>query len=242
MMRYLIFGLSLLFSCADSTVHYDLVEMDHTINTDSATNSRIQPYRDSLDAIMGQILVYSSAPIPRGRPDSPLGSLIADVILEEAKRETPSGQARPEFCMLNIGGLRIDMPKGDIALDRVFELMPFENELCLVHLTPEGMKAMIKYLVSIGGQPISGMTMLVKDSTATMVQINKLPLEPRGYWVATSDYLADGGDKMDFFKLNDGRVDLKLKFRDAIIRNFQALGSQNRPLTAPIDHRIIVTK
>jgi len=240
MFRILFLVAVLLVSCTESAVHYNLKQMDSTIVHDINADAFIAPYRDSLSAIMGQVLVISTNSIPRGKPDSPLGNLVADLVLEEARYEVTGDTAIPEFCLLNIGGLRIDLPQGEINLNRVFELMPFENGISLVHLTPKGMSGMLNYLIDVGGQPVSGLKILVKDSALVAVTINGKPMENRSYWVATSDYLADGGDKMDFFKENEGRIDVDLKIRDAIIRNFKARGELGVALQAPMNQRIIL--
>lgn len=240
MMRWA-FPLWILFgSCGDSTVTYSSLQLTEAVEDDSLFTVQIHPYRDSLKLHMSRMLVHSPAPIVRGRPDSPLGSLIADIILDEAKRELPKGQQQPEFCLLNIGGLRIDLPEGDIDVNRVFELMPFDNGITIVKLPPQSITAMLNYIIKVNGQPVSGIRMEITDSTVTAVTVNGKPLENRSYLVATSDYLADGGDKMVFLSDNEGRTELGLKIRDAIIQNFNRLGQAGLPLVAPTDSRIII--
>ena len=49
---------------------------------------------------------------------------------------------------------------------------------------------------------------------AKNIQIQGKPLdENKTYYVATSDYLANGGDKMTFFKNNSDKIDLDYKFK-----------------------------
>ncbi len=239
MFRLLIPCLLLLGSCSESRVSYYALEMNANVLTDSLTDSQIAPYRDSLHVLMSEVLAQADTPIVRGRPDSPLGSLIADVVLEEARLQVAEGSPIPEFCLLNIGGLRIDLPEGDIRMNHVFELMPFENGITLVELTPQGMQQMVDHLIAVGGQPVAGIRIEEQDS-ATVITVNGNPLEARPYLVATSDYLADGGDKMTFFRSSQGRTDLQLKIRDAIIRNFARSRAEARTITAPTDRRIIL--
>ncbi|MCF8256675.1 MAG: 5'-nucleotidase C-terminal domain-containing protein [Flavobacteriales bacterium] len=240
MMRWMVPLLLLFGSCTESQVSYHALVVDPTTEADSLMGRWIAPYRDSLETTMGHVLVNSQNTMGRGRPDSPLGSLIADLILEEARQETAPGEPMPEFCIINIGGLRIDLPEGDVEVRHVFELMPFENRLSFIRLTPKGMQGMIDYFVTEGGQPVSGLRVEVKDSVTIAVTVNGRPLEERSYVVVTSDYLADGGDRMYFLADNAGRTDLQLTVRDAIIRNFQQKGTASTPLVPPIDRRIII--
>jgi hypothetical protein len=59
--------------------------------------------------------------------------------------------------------------------------------------------------------------------------------------VATSDYLADGGDKMDFFEKQEERVNLDLKIRDAIIQNFENRGQIGNAIAPILTKRITIT-
>lgn len=240
MLRWLIPVILLLGSCNGSEVSYRSLKMDGDIADDSLAEHRIAPYRDSLTARMDRVIVNAQTAIVRGKPDSPLGSLIADIILEEAKRETPEGQPKPDFCLLNIGGLRIDLPEGDVRTGHIFELMPFENGISLVKVTPKGIQDLLTYIIEVGGQPVSGLRMEVKDGAATSVTVNGRPLEARSYVVATSDYLADGGDRMYFFNDHEWRTDIDLKIRDAILRHLTEMGNGQIPVVQPLNPRIII--
>lgn len=230
----------LIVSCSGTEVTYDSVAMDSTVSADSAAETYITPYRDSLTERMATVLATSPTPITRGRPDSPLGSLIADVILHEATLLADSMGIVPELCILNIGGLRIDLPEGDITVNHIFELMPFENGISLVQLTPEGMADMIAHIAEVGGQPVSGIRLKKEADSSVSCTVNGKPLEDRNYWAVTSDYLADGGDRMAFFAKHSQRVETGLRIRDAIIRNFARAGQAGRPIVAPTDRRITI--
>lgn len=240
MLRKLLPCLFLFTSCMESRVRYDALSMDPSIAADSLAEARIRPYRDSITVLLDSILVRSDTLLVRGRPDSPLGSLVADLILEEARRETRSGMPVPDLCLLNIGGLRIDLPAGDITVNRVFELMPFENAVTLIRLDEQGVRALTEHIITVGGQPVSGLSIHVRDSMTTEIRVNGKELTDRTYLVATSDYLADGGDRMTFFKKSLGRTDLDLKIRDAIMRHFARAGLQGKTISAPTDRRIIL--
>ena len=229
----------ILSACSGSITEYQAVEMNNSISDNVLSESMIAPYRDSLELTMNTILVQNEVPLTRGIPESTLGNLISDLLLERVQTEMPDSLL-PNLCLINIGGLRVDLPEGGITVGKVFELMPFENELDILELSPEKMQEMLDYLREKGGQPFSGMTLTIKPNGYDC-QINDEPLdESRNYYVMTSDYLADGGDKMYFFKEPLQRIQTGIKIRDAIIDHFRIVGLADKPLTSTIDGRLII--
>lgn len=213
--------------------------MNDSISDEAISESIIVPYRDSLELTMNTVLVQNEVPLTRGIPESTLGNLIADLLLERTLTELPDS-ILPDVCLINIGGLRVDLPQGDITINKVFELMPFENELDVLELSPKKMQEMLKYLREKGGQPFSGMTLKI-ISNGYECQINGEPLdENRTYYIVTSDYLADGGDKMNFFKKPLSRIQTGIKIRDAILDHFRIVGLADKPLSSVIDGRLVI--
>jgi hypothetical protein len=100
MIRWLPIVLCLFTACTESRVKYAYIAMDTTIVADSAMEVEVAPYRDSLSLLMSKVLVQSTEPILRGKPDSPLGSLIADVVLEEAKKPYQLVRVNQNFVCL----------------------------------------------------------------------------------------------------------------------------------------------
>ncbi len=237
-MRWLWFAI-LLSACSGSVTEYKVVEMNDSISDYVLSESMIAPYRDSLELTMNSVLVQNQVTLTRGIPESTLGNLIADLLLERAQTELPDS-ILPDLCLINIGGLRVDLPEGDITIGKVFELMPFENELDVLELSSARIKEMLAYLREVGGQPFSGMNLTIQPNGYDC-EINGEPLdENRTYYIVTSDYLADGGDKMNFFQEPLTRIKTGIKLRDAIINHFRIIGLAGKPLTSSIDGRLTI--
>ncbi len=215
----------------------------------------IAPYKQQLDAEMNEVLVISSEEFPKekGKAQTKLGNLVADLSLEVAQKMYAD---TIDFCLLNFGGLRTSLPKGEITRGKIFELMPFENELVVVSIDEAKMKEITAYLKKIGGQPISGKftahynihkkklktgNVLVTDST--WYQQNRNSMIPKNeIRVLTSDYLANGGDNMNFF-LNPLKTEkIGIKLRDAIIQYCIEQNKQGKQLVGKLDDRIIIEK
>ena len=95
---------------------------------------------------------------------------------------------------------------------------------------------MLEYIVSRGGEPFSGMELKVKDGEIEYYFLNKFSFKNNNkIKVLTSDYLANGGDKMWFFK-EKKQTKLEIKLRDAIIN--YCISNSN--MSSKIDGRIII--
>jgi len=208
-------------------------------------DSLIKPYKTNLDAEMNEVLVVSAEEFPkeRGKPETKLGNLVADLSLTVAnKLYKPSDKESIDFCLLNFGGLRTSLPKGEITRGKIFELMPFENELVVVTISKENYYSFLKYIYQSGGQPISGNVSIKKEGDDIIMDfIDKFKnrsTELDKFKILTSDYLANGGDKMNFFldPLNTEAIGIKL--RDAIIQYCIAENKKGNQLRSNLNGRI----
>lgn len=219
--------------------------MDNAYSNNLQADSLIQPYKTKLDAEMNEVLVISSEEFPKekGKAQTKLGNLVADLSLEIANNlYNPSDEEPIDLCLLNFGGLRNSLPKGEITRGKIFELMPFENELVVVRINEENMNNLINYIKSVGGQPVSGGINFDFQEYENYTEELKQLFSSDGtneFKILTSDYLANGGDKMNFF-LNPIKIEpVGIKLRDAIIEYCKEQHKKGKQLKGIIDNRII---
>lgn len=198
----------------------------------------INPYKQQIDKEMNEVLISSPKAATKGQPEGELGNLVSDIVLAKANERS---KQKVDMCMLNNGGLRSSLPAGDITLGKVFELMPFENELVVVTLEGKKVQEMLNYAASNGGMPLAGLTAEIKDTTAINIKIGGENFDSsKIYRVATSDYLAGGGDKMKFFKNPISLEVTKLKIRDAIIEYMREENKKGNKLNPHKDGRFSI--
>lgn len=208
---------------------------------DSAWAAEILQYRASLEADMNRVLVYSEQVLERGTPEGLLNNFVADLIFEKGKLiYNPADGQGIDFCLLNYGGLRVPLPQGEITYARVFELLPFENEMVVVTLSPQKVQALAQYLASAkNGMPVSGIQLIIDQDQPQYFAIQGKDLDfQRNYKVLTSDYLAQGGDNMSFFLDPLHSEQLGVRVRDAIIAHMEALHEKGVKINAKLDGRI----
>jgi 2',3'-cyclic-nucleotide 2'-phosphodiesterase (5'-nucleotidase family) len=200
----------------------------------------IIPYRQKMESSMNKVVGFSAAEVRKSKPSGPLNNLVADMVFTSFSE---ANEYPVDFCVLNYGGLRRPIPQGKILKADVYQLMPFENEAVIVKLRPQAMKKLIRYMYLSEGQPVSGLHLVYKDSLASLVEIKGEAWDStRSYYVLTSDYSANGGDRMDFFMERDTLFPSGMLLRDVIFEYLQKHPSFDEPLVADTVARIIFTK
>ncbi|MDX1318275.1 MAG: 5'-nucleotidase, partial [Xanthomarina gelatinilytica] len=123
----------------------------------------------------------------------------------------------------NHGGIRSIISKGDITTRTAFEIMPFENSVVVAAIKGSQVNDLVDYLVTAKrAHPISKLNLTV-DTNYQLVdaRINNKAIDTsKIYYVATNDYLYNGGDGMDFFKPSDSLYILNYKIRNALLDYF----------------------
>ncbi|MGI8893735.1 MAG: 5'-nucleotidase C-terminal domain-containing protein [Bacteroidia bacterium] len=208
-----------------------------TASTDPEIAAFIAPYKEEINSELDKVIAVSSIPMGKNQPEGLLGNFVADLTLYITNNNTKNGKA--DFCFLNNGGLRSTLPKGDITIKRVYELMPFENELVILTLDGPTTLLLIEFIASKGGMPVSGIKMGINDHKPVNVLINDEPFDvSKNYNVVTSDYLANGGDNLTFLASSKDRNYIGIKVRDAIIKYMEEKHKQGNRLDARLDSRI----
>jgi len=172
--------------------------------------------------------------LSKARPEGLLSNFVADLVFNETAK---LDGFKADFCLLNHGGLRAPLPKGDIKVKNIYELMPFENEVVIVEIEGHKVKEIASYLNYTGGEPVSGIKLNLSTNPEILIQ-NKAVDVNRTYKIITSDYLAKGGDKMYFFSEPISLVKTGIKLRDMIMNHVKELTKSGKTLKANLDGRI----
>lgn len=202
-----------LMACSSVSI---LVRSDtqFVLNEDLKPNridSLIAPYSDSVDLEMGEIIASADVDfLIKRKPSGNLCNWVADAVFVNQTKTVKLSESI--ICLLNTGGIRSTINKGQITIGDLYKVMPFDNEIVWVHMPIESLKEIETYLLQKGGEPISNAIM-----NGQSLQLNGDQKGDTHFWVITSDYLYNGGDNMKFFtKGKDVNFTNKL-LRDALI-------------------------
>ena len=223
--------------------HLILLDSLNVEYTDTVQEAIILTYKEKLDDEMNRVLVKSEHVMEKGTPEGLLNNYVADLVLERGNQLYQPQDGNPiDFCLLNYGGLRVPLPKGEVTSSRVFELLPFENEMVVVTLDGVSTNELFNYLANATrGMPVAGIRLEIKDNKPKTIFIKDQPFNlNRNYKILTSDYLADGGDNMNFFLQPLNYELLGMKVRDAIILHMEETQEKGEKISSRLDGRISV--
>lgn len=223
--------LILLVSCSQQRNYVAKIEGKELEITDKSKDNPlieafIKPYRENIDKDLNNVLAYSPQTLDKsGEWQTTIGNLLADITLQRGNLIFNAREKKNiDICLLNYGGIRSTIAKGDVTMRTAFEIQPFENTTQVIGLKSEQILEIVQYIIKEKKpHPLSGMTFTIgKNNVATNILIQGKPLEnDKIYYVVTSDYLVNGGDNMNFFKKGVEKYDLDYKLRNIIIDYFK---------------------
>jgi 2',3'-cyclic-nucleotide 2'-phosphodiesterase (5'-nucleotidase family) len=208
-----------------------------TAPADASLARFLTPYRQGLEKTMNEVLTRSTARIEKGQPDGPLNDILTDALLQQATQR----YGKPIDCShLNFGGIRNNLPEGNITTGSIFEVMPFDNQLVVLTLTGDMLQQLLDHFANGNKLVVGGIRAKLQNGKAQSVTfVNGRTLQPtETYTIVTSDYIADGGDNANFLKNAVKRETLNYLMRDALIDYFRQQGKSGQPITPTSDGRI----
>jgi 2',3'-cyclic-nucleotide 2'-phosphodiesterase (5'-nucleotidase family) len=214
--------------------------------TDNEIDKKIEeyifPYRSRINKDLDSVLAFCPITLDKKAVNlqSTIGNMMADVVLEYGNKVFEKRENKNiSICILNNGGIRAILPKGNVTARNGFEIMPFENSLVVIALRGREIRELIAYFVKENqAHPLSGLTFTIsKDKEAKNILVQGKELQDdQLYYVGTNDYLANGGDNMSFFSKGEHTYDLDYKLRNILIDYFKNVTT----VTAKQDNRIVV--
>ena len=211
-----------------------------TEETDSISGF-VEPFRDRINQVLDSTLAYApkSLLLDDGKRKTPMGNLMHRIVFSEAAPIFKSRTGKDlDFVVLNYGGVRSIISAGKVTARNAYEVMPFENYIEVVELNGAAVRKLIDFLTKATRRhPISGIQIVTdKNGSLESVNIQGKPFdENRNYYVATSDYLVQGGASIGFFDEMVSVTDTDYLLRNALIDYFKKVDT----VQSVVDDRFI---
>ena len=172
-----------------------LIDSTHDVSPDAEAVALLAPYKAKIDSMMCRVMGTAEMSMDKGTPESLLSNLVADVLRGAATQVL----GKPaDMGLVNMGGLRNVLTEGPITCGNIYEILPFENSLCVVTLKGTDLNRLFENIAACGGEGVSGVRLRITgDGKLLRATVAGKPVvDDKLYTVATIDYLADGNDGM----------------------------------------------
>lgn len=184
-----------------------------------------------------EVIGFCPTGLERGGDESLLGDWAVDALISAAEKEFG---VRPDIGLLNHGGIRIDMPQGEVLMDDLMSMFPFKNYLCMVTMKGSEVRALFERMGRrpqvLGGD---GLKFIVKDGEVLELLVGGKPIDDgRLYTVATIDFLLTGGDGVFSGRQFEQTRESELKVFDVMLAHVRELTSAGKPIAKERDGRV----
>jgi 2',3'-cyclic-nucleotide 2'-phosphodiesterase (5'-nucleotidase family)/nucleoside phosphorylase len=189
---------------------------------DPAMAEKMAEYRRQVAPVIGEVVGRTSVRLVRSyNTESLLGAFSADVI---------RGLTQSEIAFMNAGGLRADLPEGDVDIGNVQDAFPFFNTVDVLELTGVQVREILEqgFTLLRGMIQVSGIEAsydLSKPFGKRLVEarVGGEPLvDGRAYRVATNSFLGEGGDLYQTFLLGKKVGEIDKDVAQVVIEYFRS--------------------
>ena len=247
--HFVIIITTLLFSCAEkpknpTKIQASQIAITNVLSSNDTITNFVTPYRNRINKVLDSTLAYVAKDLVKddGDRNTSAGNFLADAVFAQANPIFASRTNNNiDFVVLNHGGIRAIVSKGNVNARTAYQIMPFENNIVIVEMNGSSVKDMLSFLAKSGRPHPVANTKLVLDKNGNYLktEINGTTFDKnRTYYVATNDYLVQGGDDMGFFKNRTSITNLDYLVRNAIIDYFKKVDT----ITTTVDDRFIQLK
>ena len=237
-------------SCVGSSKQItDKIESHYTINADldkiSAKDTSllnlINSYKLQLDGEMNTVISIAKMDMVTSKPEGLLSNFLTDAMFEIGNKYCAENKLKHEvdLALLNMGGIRASLSKGEISTGKVYEMLPFKNKLVIVGMDGKQLVELLHQVAYFGGEGLSGAKMGIKDRKAVNILVGGKPVEPtKVYHVMSVDYLVNGGGGFTAFKQRKTFRNMHKLLRSEIIKYMSAKYKKGEKISAKPDGRI----
>ena len=185
------------------------------------------------------VIGYSPRSMTVTYPESALSDWFVDILM--ARTEKLSGK-KVDIGVANFGGIRVDMPEGDIILDDMLSMFPFKNQLVYVEHTGKQIRTILEEMAAGRFQVLGGVRVVAEDGKLVEALIGGEPIDDeKVYGMATISFLLGGGDGLT---LDRNALSVTVfeneDIIDAVLEYVYKETAAGRPIEYEADGRVVV--
>jgi 2',3'-cyclic-nucleotide 2'-phosphodiesterase (5'-nucleotidase family) len=184
---------------------------------DMSIESVVTKWRTRLTETISEVIGYTSSDIQQ--KSNEMQNMITDSWLFVY----PSAQ----IALTNTGGIRQSLSKGNITVEMIFGLLPFENNILELDLSGKELLDCITSDIVYSG--------MIKTNDGYKLSTNRTLYSDSTYRVLTNDYLYSRPD-LNYQKYDDDPYDTSINYRQPLIDWLRSVNStEDNPINTQLD-------
>lgn len=189
-------------------------------------------------ASLKQVIAHAPKAMSVRYPQSELSNFAVDCIMEGVEELTGR---KVDVGITNFGGIRCDIPQGDVLLDDIVSMFPFKNYLVYIQVDGKRLRRIFEDMASRNLQAVGGVEVVVNGKKLESLKVGGEEVrDDKLYGIGSIDFLLNGGDKIH---LGEGAVEVVrtgVLLRDCILKKVYALSEAGLPLEYHLDNRVVI--
>lgn len=182
-----------------------------------------------------QIIGFSTTLLNNKKPEGLLGNFMTDAVKNEAELYL---RKRIDLVFISAKAIKGALNKGDISMQTIEELLPFDDSLSFLYVTGDTLKMLLDNIAKNGGAPVSGVQMKIKNMHSTNVVLDGDSILPsKKYTIIVIERNAQGWENFPFLK-NIHRQNLPYTLTSIIIKYIKKITIEGKPINSYFGHRI----
>ena len=210
--------------------------LDSRIAQYTAMNKWLAPYAEQVDKKMNTRIATSEREMTS--KDQRLGNWVCDAVVEVGRKLYGKDV---QFSLMNRGGIRQNMPKGDVTEGDIESMLPFDNRLVVIRIKGEYLLRVFAALGVRGGDAASSAVKVVyhRNGTVRSAKINGKNVNPNEYYtLITIDYLANGGSRMGDLKYGERLFEDSEPYGKHVLEYVKQLDAQGKTIKSSNEKRM----
>lgn len=170
---------------------------------DKKIKTFLAPYAAALDSVSNEVIGYAACDMLNNKGEGEFHNWTADFAawygelkLDSLRISDPT-VPHLDFAIMNSGGIRNSIMKGNVTRGQILSAFPFNNKFVVMEISGKDLIETFKIAAKQGGQPVSNAVRIVTDGNRNLLHaiVDMKEIDPeKTYVVGTIDYLAWGND------------------------------------------------
>ena len=225
---------------------YRMVRMDST--WDSKVDPMLQQYveikHQQLEEMINIVIGHSERTLNSFVPESPLSNFLTTLLLERGPQYVDDPIfAQCDMSLLNFGGIRSQIPAGDVRVADIYDVSPFENTLVFLQIKGSELRKALMRFTDKKNEPMAGVVMTYRNGKPVKILVGKEPLDDnRLYTMVTLDFIAKGGDGKISGVQFENAVFVNMIFRDFLIEEIKEMTNAGKSIDGRLEGRVIIER